>query len=153
MLYLKNVNQRYTLLENQKIEIEKFNLSSECNRECECSINFIQPICGRDQITYFSPCYAGCTQSDEPNSNFFYSCSCIRDKENDNTDPDAFLGSCTHDCRMLFPFLGVLFFITFLTSVNQMPMLMVTLRSVSEIERPFALGLQLVIMRLFGNFN
>ena len=34
-----------------------------------------------------------------------------------------------------------------------MPMLMVTLRSVSEIERPFALGLQLVIMRLLGNLN
>ena len=31
-----------------------------------------------------------------------------------------------------------------------MPMLMVTLRSVKEIERPFALGLQLVIMRLLA---
>ncbi len=31
-----------------------------------------------------------------------------------------------------------------------MPMLMVTLRSVTEIERPFALGLQLVILRLFA---
>ena len=31
-----------------------------------------------------------------------------------------------------------------------MPMIMVTLRSVTDIERPFALGLQLVIMRLLG---
>lgn len=31
-----------------------------------------------------------------------------------------------------------------------MPMLMVTLRSVTEIERAFALGLQLVIMRLLA---
>lgn len=52
---------------------------------------------------------------------------------------------------MLAPFLIVLFVITLLTAINQMPMLMVTLRSVNEIEKPFALGLQLVILRLLGS--
>ncbi len=33
-----------------------------------------------------------------------------------------------------------------------MPMIMVTLRSVTDIERPLALGLQLVIMRLLGKY-
>ncbi|RNA06348.1 solute carrier organic anion transporter family member 5A1, partial [Brachionus plicatilis] len=144
-------SNKYTLLESKKIEIEKFNLSSECNRECSCSTSFIEPVCGRNQITYSSPCYAGCTKFDSHNKKVFYTCKCVRDDQNDNSIPDAISGSCTYDCRMLFPFLGVLFFITFLTSLNQMPTLMVTLRSVSEVETPFALGLQLVIMRLLGD--
>ncbi len=34
-----------------------------------------------------------------------------------------------------------------------MPMLMVTLRCVKEIEKPFALGFQLLLMRLLGKFE
>jgi hypothetical protein len=59
-------------------------------------------------------------------------------------------GFCPSNCKVLIPFLVILFFITLFTSINQMPMIMVTLRSVTDIERPFALGLQLVIMRLLG---
>jgi hypothetical protein len=65
--------------------------------------------------------------------------------------PNAYSGVCnSSDCNSLSSFLLILFFITLLTALNQMPTLMVTLRSVSEIERPFALGLQLVIMRILG---
>ncbi len=64
--------------------------------------------------------------------------------------PNAESGLCSFNCNALMPFLIMLFFITLLTALNQMPMLMVTLRSVKEIERPFALGLQLVIMRLLA---
>lgn len=67
-----------------------------------------------------------------------------------STIENAQSGICPADCNTLTPFLILLFVITLLTSLNQMPMLMVTLRSVTEIERPFALGLQLVILRLLG---
>lgn len=63
---------------------------------------------------------------------------------------EAQSGVCPMDCNTLAPFLFLLFIITLLTSLNQMPMLMVTLRSVTQIERPFALGLQLVILRLLA---
>ena len=37
------------------------NLTSSCNMDCSCSNNDLEPICGINGITYFSPCHAGCT--------------------------------------------------------------------------------------------
>lgn len=48
-------------------KIFEANLTSTCNQNCACSPNHIQPICGINEITYFSPCHAGCT-----GSNYFY---------------------------------------------------------------------------------
>ena len=36
-------------------------MTSECNRECKCQEEFFIPTCGLDNLTYFSPCHAGCT--------------------------------------------------------------------------------------------
>uniref|UniRef100_A0A131XRY7 Putative solute carrier organic anion transporter family member 5a1-like isoform x1 n=1 Tax=Ixodes ricinus TaxID=34613 RepID=A0A131XRY7_IXORI len=44
----------------------------------------------------------------------------------------------------------LLFAMTLVVSITQMPLLMIILRSVSEEERSFALGMQFVIFRLFG---
>jgi len=51
---------------------------------------------------------------------------------------------------MILPFMVLLFFMTLLVAVTQMPVLMVVLRSVAEEEKAFALGIQFVIFRLFG---
>lgn len=33
----------------------------ECNKDCQCTRQTFQPVCGSDNKTnYFSPCYAGC---------------------------------------------------------------------------------------------
>lgn len=53
-------------------------------------------------------------------------------------------------CQAMVPFLIILFIVTLVVSITQMPLLMVTLRSVREEERAFALGMQFVIFRLFG---
>jgi organic anion transporter 3A len=51
---------------------------------------------------------------------------------------------------MLLPFMVLLFFMTLMVAITQMPLLMVVLRSVAEEEKAFALGIQFVIFRLFG---
>merc|ERR1719384_2885618 len=64
--------------------------------------------------------------------------------------PVATAGPCYKHCQMILPFMVLLFFMTLLVAVTQMPVLMVVLRSVEEEEKAFALGIQFVIFRLFG---
>ena len=64
--------------------------------------------------------------------------------------PVATAGPCYKECSMILPFMVLLFFMTLLVAVTQMPVLMVVLRSVAEEEKAFALGIQFVIFRLFG---
>lgn len=44
------------------LPLSSYKLESGCNRGCQCSSASIQPICGVNGVTYFSPCYAGCTE-------------------------------------------------------------------------------------------
>ncbi|GFR87021.1 solute carrier organic anion transporter family member, partial [Elysia marginata] len=37
-------------------------LNSSCNAGCACTEQDYYPMCGRDNVLYFSPCYAGCTE-------------------------------------------------------------------------------------------
>ena len=64
--------------------------------------------------------------------------------------PVAKAGSCNTQCQMIMPFMVLLFFMTLVVAVTQMPVLMVVLRSVEEEEKAFALGIQFVIFRIFG---
>lgn len=45
--------------------------------------------------------------------------------------PVATAGPCTSPCRTIFPFLILLFFMTFIVAVTQMPLLMIVLRYVN----------------------
>ena len=40
--------------------LSAYKLESSCNQGCQCSSASMQPVCGVNGITYFSPCYAGC---------------------------------------------------------------------------------------------
>uniref|UniRef100_A0A8C3JWC8 Solute carrier organic anion transporter family member n=1 Tax=Calidris pygmaea TaxID=425635 RepID=A0A8C3JWC8_9CHAR len=37
------------------------NLTAPCNANCGCLRFMYYPVCGRDEIQYFSPCFAGCS--------------------------------------------------------------------------------------------
>ncbi|CAG9855283.1 unnamed protein product [Phyllotreta striolata] len=144
------------------------NLTSSCNFGCECSITDIEPVCGNNGLTYFSPCHAGCTSILSTN---YTNCACIHGNvtikdgltssisfasqlESEYAEvtvvPVATAGPCNSSCHTIYPFLILLFFMTFIVAVTQMPLLMIVLRSVNEEERSFALGMQFVIFRLFG---
>lgn len=54
----------------------QINLTASCNFGCECDMNDVQPVCGANGLTYFSPCHAGCT-SLGANSDNYTNCACV----------------------------------------------------------------------------
>ncbi|CAD6997100.1 unnamed protein product [Ceratitis capitata] len=153
------------------IEPFQVNLTAACNFGCECLTSDVEPVCGNNGLTYFSPCHAGCTAFSSTSN--YTNCACVHSNIsssiymgaggsqaqalNANEDfaevtvvPVATAGPCATPCRTIYPFLILLFFMTFIVASTQMPLLMIVLRSVSEEERSFALGMQFVIFRLFG---
>lgn len=140
-----------------KVEPFRVNLTAACNFGCECGTSDVEPVCGNNGLTYFSPCHAGCTAF---SSRYNYTnCACIHGNLTRGLVPEyaevtvvpvATAGPCTSPCRTIYPFLILLFFMTFVVATTQMPLLMIVLRSVNEEERSFALGMQFVIFRLFG---
>ena len=40
---------------------------SSCNADCMCTSSVYEPVCGADNITYFSPCRAGCMKRPDEN--------------------------------------------------------------------------------------
>ena len=132
----------------------QINLTHSCNFGCECDMNDVQPVCGANGLTYFSPCHAGCTSL--LSSDNYTNCACVSDGAGQSSDlsvtkvPVATKGPCYTPCDMILPFMVLLFFMTLLVAITQMPVVMIVLRSVGEEEKAFALGIQFVIFRLFG---
>lgn len=44
------------------ISSQNYSLLSNCNKDCGCP-GIFSPVCGRDNMQYFSACYAGCKRS------------------------------------------------------------------------------------------
>ncbi|XP_033645876.1 solute carrier organic anion transporter family member 5A1-like [Asterias rubens] len=128
-------------------EFTDVKITSACNANCGCSSTDPEVVCGTDGITYFSACYAGC--QDSLNGTFF-NCSCVQ-------GPDGVAGgsvqsgACPMDCHMLAPFLVIMFVIALVSSSEEIPQTMVTMRCVKKSDKSLSLGLRHVFTRVFGN--
>ncbi|KAF4803473.1 solute carrier organic anion transporter family member 4C1-like protein [Turdus rufiventris] len=131
------------------------NLTAPCNANCRCLRSMYYPICGRDEVQYFSPCFAGCVSyrfNDMKKT--YHNCSCIGKpkRENDLEDvlQEAVPGKCPTQCKFLPLFLAFFFFAIVFTFMATTPTTVAILRCVPDKQRSFALGVQLVFLRLLG---
>ncbi|KAI6058311.1 Solute carrier organic anion transporter family member 4C1 [Aix galericulata] len=131
------------------------NLTAPCNANCKCLRSTYYPVCGRDKVQYFSPCYAGCTSSLLTNmKKAYYNCSCIGKLKIENGSEDslyeAIPGKCPTQCTVLPLFLIFFFFAVVFTFMAVTPTTVAILRCVPDKQRSFALGVQSVFLRLLG---
>uniref|UniRef100_A0A672TQC0 Solute carrier organic anion transporter family member n=1 Tax=Strigops habroptila TaxID=2489341 RepID=A0A672TQC0_STRHB len=125
------------------------NLTAPCNANCRCSRSMYYPVCGRDGVQYFSPCFAGCASLA-----MYHNCSCIGKPERQSGLEDFFYeavsGKCPTQCKLLPLFLTFFFFAVVFTFMAVTPTTVAILRCVPDKQRSFALGVQLVFLRLLG---
>ena len=143
-----------------------------CNQNCNCDAVY-QPVC-QDGTTYQNPCLAGCLAVNSTTGwleifsgksfiadvqlilldrkfpthykDLFFDCSCVEDPQKPVT-----FGACSMDCyKSLVPYLALIFMITMITCCAQTPAIFITLRSVNEDERPIAMGMQYLLLRLLA---
>ncbi|XP_054345008.1 solute carrier organic anion transporter family member 6A1 isoform X3 [Pongo pygmaeus] len=131
------------------------NLTAPCNEKCRCSSSIYSSICGRDDIEYFSPCFAGCTYSKARNQKkTYYNCSCIKeglitaDAEGDFID--ARPGKCDAKCYKLPLFIAFIFSTLIFSGFSGVPIILAITRVVPDKLRSLALGVSYVILRIFG---
>lgn len=137
---------------------DQTSLKTKCNEKCGCTEMLYSPLCGKDNVTYYSPCYAGCQKEHFYQGSVFYSeCSCITNKDaKEPIGPDISvtvegeMTRCQTTCHLVVPFAIGLFLALFGTFFNSSPGLSATIRCVGETSKTVALGLQWVSVRLFG---
>ncbi|KAM9078782.1 LOW QUALITY PROTEIN: solute carrier organic anion transporter family member 4C1-like [Megaptera novaeangliae] len=132
------------------------NLTAPCNANCNCLRSYYYPICGGNGIQYFSPCYAGCTNSvSKRHPKVYYNCSCIERKTEVTPTPSSFsfeaqAGKCSSQCKNLPVFLGIFFAAIVFTFMAGTPITVSILRCVNQKQRSLALGIQCMLLRLLG---
>lgn len=128
-------------------------LGSKCNDHCDCLPSEYHPVCAEmingEQISFYSPCYAGCDDKYDPLRKVYHNCSCVP-TETKNGYKAAKRGFCESKCTGLFGFLIMFAPFCFFTFAVGVPLISVVLRTVDYAERSFALGIQWILVRIIG---
>ncbi|XP_033104200.1 solute carrier organic anion transporter family member 5A1-like [Anneissia japonica] len=101
---------------------------------CSCPSNTYSPVCGKDDVTYVTPCHAGC-EGVEFNSNesnkVYIDCYCVSSKDVNQTDlasDHVVEGECEWNCDMFIPITIFIASIIFIESFKINPTIIITLR-------------------------
>ncbi|CAG5119222.1 unnamed protein product, partial [Candidula unifasciata] len=133
------------------------NLENTCNQNCSCVEEDYFPVCGRDKVMYFSPCYAGCTDViHEGSVKRYANCSCVNYNltASDYTEGSTYMaefGKCEFNCKWLTLFMLCFGFMIVFVFITSMPSLTATLRCVPDHQRSFGLGIQWIVARCLGS--
>ncbi|XP_078488297.1 solute carrier organic anion transporter family member 1C1-like [Ciona intestinalis] len=123
---------------------------NSCNSMCHCNPTMYTPVCGPDNITYVSPCYAGCTEALSATGKKEYkSCSCLGSNSTDfkMTVGRCLVSNCEDDiwyvivCKTLANFFSGLV----ITGI-----MILKLRCVSPQDKSFGIGIGLLVYRLLA---
>ncbi|XP_050730182.1 solute carrier organic anion transporter family member 4A1-like isoform X2 [Eriocheir sinensis] len=134
-------------------------LIASCNQQCGCQDVAYSPVCGANNVMYFSPCHAGCSSMVEGQDGVkvFQECRCVAPSSptappgDPRLAPDSALREkCPATCLLMPVFLAIFFVTMLLTFIISLPALSGTLRCVPDSHRSFALGLQWIVIRLLG---
>ncbi|XP_070563161.1 solute carrier organic anion transporter family member 1C1-like [Ptychodera flava] len=130
----------------------QMDLGSTCNSRCACTERY-SPVCGSDDVTYYSACHAGCTVSNINKT--FEECGCVgkhRNLTENVKERIASRGTCSKPCErdlLIFTILSGIFgtLLAMVVILN----VMIILRCVSPTDKPYALGFRAVVTQLFGS--
>eukprot|EP00057_Strongylocentrotus_purpuratus_P026266 XP_011680740.1 PREDICTED: solute carrier organic anion transporter family member 4A1 [Strongylocentrotus purpuratus] len=118
-------------------ETSNANFTAECNSNCHCAATY-NPVCGSNDVVYFSACYAGCRLDEDPSGlqsdRVYHDCSCIHDingsdSASDSASGSAVLGMCEDQhCNREPLFMAGLFFMLGFTFLALVPSTLATMR-------------------------
>nr|XP_051709912.1 solute carrier organic anion transporter family member 6A1 isoform X2 [Oryctolagus cuniculus] len=133
------------------------NLTAPCNKHCRCSTALYSSVCGRDNVEYFSPCFAGCRFSkySQEKKQTYYNCSCIHKgltgPDQDGDIVDARLGKCDANCHKLPLFIALLLSSIIFSGFSGIPGTLCIFRVVPDKLCSLALGMSYTVLRIFGS--
>ncbi|XP_051011645.1 solute carrier organic anion transporter family member 1B3, partial [Acomys russatus] len=126
---------------------------SYCNLDCSCDKNQWEPICGKNGVTYISPCLAGCkSRGDKNNSTVFYDCSCISDSGFQNTNHSAHFGECPKvNCKTKY-YLYILFQVihSYFVAMGSTSFILILMKAVQPELKSLAMGFHSLVIRTLG---
>ncbi|XP_074650843.1 solute carrier organic anion transporter family member 2A1-like [Tubulanus polymorphus] len=119
-------------------------MNETCNTDCSCSPVIFRPVCGGN-VTYTSPCQAGCPNPGimQDDVRYYGNCSCISDKTVSS-------GICSNPCLMYIPLAVLLFLKTFFMSMCAVPFITLLMRSVPPADKALGIGVLLFVSNICG---
>ncbi|RWS28880.1 Solute carrier organic anion transporter family member 1C1-like protein [Leptotrombidium deliense] len=122
------------------------NMESSCGEQCSCPKGEYSPVCVNGNITYVSPCLAGCRELTSANDSFSFSkCDCLTEQL------DARNGPCPLNCGNLVWYTLIFAIFVLVHSTSEVGSMLLTLRCVEPEDKAMALGLISFAIGLFGN--